>query len=126
MALQTIVIAPPGTLFAAGTTPFGPVSVPTGVFSASAHVDVAILLSTTLILTAGFELSQDSGVVWQPWGSAGRKANGIIPLGKNGLPQVDWFVVVPLPNPSNPNRQLRGFVTINEAVTTFLRVVLES
>jgi hypothetical protein len=127
MAAQTIVISPPSTPFTAGVHPFGPISVPVGAFAAEAHLAAGILLSATLVLSAGFELSQDSGVTWLSCGSAGLTSNGTIPVNpKTHLPMTDWWVRVQLDNPANANRQVRGSVTINELVSTFINVVLES
>jgi hypothetical protein len=126
MATQTIVIAPPGTPLTAGAHQFGPVSVPAGVFMAEVQVDAAILLSATLVVSAGFEFSQDSGATWLPGGSHELKSTGTVPLGKGGLPLTSWWGRAPLANPANPNRRVRGFVTINELVATFVRVVLTS
>lgn len=127
MAISTVIVSAPSTVFLTGVHSFGPIDVPVGVFAASAHLAASILLSTTLVLSAGFELSQDSGATWLPCGSAGLISNGtIFTDSKTGLPGTDWWVRVGLANQDNPNRKIRGSVTINEAVSTFINVQLES
>src|SRR6266571_4897291 len=119
--ITTISVAPVGSQFLAGVHPFGPVNVPVGAFAASARLSSAIQLSPTLVVSAAFELSLDGGASWTPSGSAELISDGTIGIDpKTGLPYTDWWVKVGLDEPSNPNRRIKGSVTINEMVTTFI------
>jgi hypothetical protein len=102
--------------YAAGTFPFGPVNLPTGITSAECRIDRAALTSPTLQINWKFELSQDDGVNWLPWGGAGT-GGGVIP----DAPFSSF--TVQLPNPTNPNRRIRGSMTLNEVATLNVKVV---
>lgn len=124
MATQTISILPMATYQPASRS-FGPLTVPVGVIGALLLFDTTNMHSTTTTAVADlrFELSQDAGATWLPWGACTLSgAPGNDP--KTGLPRTGFHVE--LPNPTNPDRRLRGTVDTTEAITTAVSVQLES
>jgi hypothetical protein len=107
--------------YAAGTFPFGPVNLPTGIESAECRIDRTALTSTTLQINWSFELSQDDGINWLSWGGAGTVGGVIQDEGGNTLTFSAF--TVQLPNPTNPNRRIRGSMSLNETATLNVKVI---
>lgn len=119
--MSTTSVLLPMATYPAGTRAFGPVVVPVGVTSARCSIDRTSLLSPSLQINWNFELSQDGGASWLPWGAAGT-AGGSIVSGKTGLPFTESNFEVEFPFPANTQRRLRGTVTLSEDATTSVSV----
>src|SRR3990167_9616049 len=87
------------------TQTFGPVAVPIGMMKVAIKVDRLDLTDAAVGLSWSIMLSLDAGLSWRPWGGAGT-VGGIVLNGKTGLPEPESSLVVDLPEPANPDRQI--------------------
>lgn len=120
MATTTFTVVPLGT-YAAGIHPFGPSAVPMGATILTARLDRTQLLSPTLTINWGLELSQDAGATWLPWGAAGT-VGGALVNPRTGLPITESSFRVELPSPADANFMVRGSVANNELATTMVNL----
>lgn len=76
-------------------------------------IDRVALSRVTLRMAWSIELSLDAGRTWLPWGAAETTGGDIINP-RTGLSYLESNFTVTLPEPENPDRQLRGQVSISE------------
>lgn len=96
----------------AGDYAFGPVVIPVGLVSLQIGIDRPDLTLSAVVEWA-CDLSLDSGGTWAPWGAA-RAIGGSFIDPETGLEALESYFTVPLPDPVNTERQLRGRITLNE------------
>ena len=101
-----------------GKQDFPAIAIDKGMSLVTAVIDRATMASASLQIDWSLELSLDGGVTWVFWGGAGTK--GGLLLSPKALPVTESTLSVELPQPDNPDRQIRGQVTVDEAVTTAL------
>jgi len=105
-----------------GTHEFESRSVPVGITTIRVSIDRADL-DVDAYIQWKLELSQDAGVTWLSWGSAGASGKPCIDPATSQNITVSWFQV-DLPNPSNENRRIRGSITLNMATKLGLMVTV--
>lgn len=113
--MATIILLSNRTL-PAGTQTYGPASIPVGLTSATLVIDRTNLTSPTLAINWSFELSQDNGQTWLPWGAAGT-IGGVLKDDQNKTITISSFTIA-LPGPAQAGWQGRGSVTCNESCIT--------
>jgi len=126
-----------------GTRTLPAVPIPIGVTGVEILRNRDDMTSPTLSMMLTMELSTDGGATWRPWGGHGT-VGGVFVSDRTGLVVTDDLfrvgllvghnpttrvtrvgaftvepdeVIEPGFEPTNPNRQLRGAFTTNEAVT---------
>ena len=126
----------PTTSVALPTASYGPatdlalsaVSVPTGITDVNMAFDRTLMTSPTLLIAWTVELSFDAGATWIL--IAGATAEGGVISTRNdkltGLPIIATVssIQAGLQDPENPDRQVRGFISLNEAVITQVTITL--
>jgi hypothetical protein len=120
--MATIVI--PVRDYAIGSHNLGPVALNVGLRRVAITLERSEWTDPASKVDARFELSLDGGTTWSPNPSGERdfpwgpfpvtfSAFGGIILGKDGQPSLLSGFVTDLPQPSNPDRRIRGTVTIS-------------
>lgn len=116
--MAAITVLPNGT-YAIGTRNLGPASVPQNLTLAKLALDGASMTNPALHVELTLDFSLDGGTTWAS--TTPSRATDPYPLGitldggaldKSGNPRAEYFVNAPLPDPTNPNRRIRGVVTI--------------
>lgn len=114
--------------YSVGVYTISPVSVPPG------YTRVYIKLMRALWLDPGtraswlIEVSQDGGTTWDtdPPAASGSTPGGISINPQTGLPRPFSLIYAALPQPGNPNRKIRGTVTVaGGPITTTIYAGLE-
>lgn len=121
---NSVLVSAPSVTVPVGVHPFGPVTLPSALgqvvvaFDITSHGD-----GSAASVAVAVELSLDGGATWQPFFSFERD-KGYAPIAEPGIPTGWAYMRVPkLPQPGNPNRQVRGTLTISNApLTTAVQV----
>jgi hypothetical protein len=117
MTTQTFTILPQGT-YPVGTRTLPAANVPQGAISATLALSRAQWLDPAVKVSARFELSVDGGVTWSPdpsgqsvwpWGNFPLTFESEGDPSGRGTSNVNGD----LGDPTNPNRKIRGTVTIS-------------
>jgi hypothetical protein len=95
-------------------------------------VDLTLTTKLTGAISFHYDLSLDGGVTWVDMGGAGldlSKAGFTVNalnqyLDSQGKVATETGMVIPLPDPTNPNRQVRGTVTVSETITTKVTITV--
>jgi hypothetical protein len=95
--------------YAVGVYPFSAIAIPTEYTQASLKVARSAWLNPLSKLKFTMEISFDNGVSWPQSFSA--TAQGGVAL-VNGLPAPFSFIGAPLPQPENPDREIRGSIEV--------------
>ena len=115
------IVLPQGT-YAIGSRTLGPVTIPTGVSSASLALSGTSMTNAALSLSLTLDLSLDGGVTWAS--TAPSHATDPFPvkvadmrggqLDRSGAARATYYISVwGIPDPNNVNRQVRALVTIS-------------
>ena len=103
--------------------------VPVGSTYVEAQLERVNFVGHTTEATASWalELSQDGGVTWLPWGTAGTLLHeSKVSRQKDGtLPPFSGFRVALSRDVENPLRKIRGTLTVTERTTTALTLVFD-
>ena len=130
MAVVTVL---PRATYPAGTRSFGPASIPVGLTSAMVLFDLSFLTALTAELHWTAEYSLDGGASWIDVGGGGLELPksgfsfvGPTLMGPEGTPvtQPPGILVRNLPEPTNPNRQMRGTMRLTEPFETIVTLTV--
>ena len=130
MAVVTVL---PRATYPAGTRSFGPASIPVGLTSATVLFDLSFLAGLTLELHWAVEYSLNGGTSWIDLGGGGLELakSGFVFVGptlmsSDGIPvtQPPGILVRNLPEPTNPNRQMRGTMRLTEPFETIVTLTV--
>lgn len=91
-------------------------AVPLGATLYKVGIDISQMGDPATSFDLAFDVSYDGGANWQFW-VGGHRDGGPALLDKNGVPQNIVGLDGPLQQPDNPDRQLRGSVTVDGPIT---------
>lgn len=90
-------------------------SIPVGIAYARLSIEAITWDDPDIFVIINLELSQDGGLSWGPGGSGYAKGGTVDRQGnRNSSAWWRWS----WPNPNNPNRKIRGTISINKAIKT--------
>jgi hypothetical protein len=112
---DTVLVSSPSVNLSVGDHPFGPSAVPTAWSVVVAAYDITSHgAGNTSAVSLMSDISLDGGATWQPFVGFARD-KGYAPTTEPGVPLGWAYVRIALPQPGNPNRQVRGVLTIANA-----------
>lgn len=114
----------PNRRYNQGTDTIGPVSIPVGATALKVRAtrdawpDIGGEVFSVLM-----QISFDGGNTWMDWGGFGAYGGDV--HGRDGSIVPESYCNVGLPDSQNPQRQLRGTVTVNRALNTAITVEIQ-
>lgn len=105
----------PNRTYQAGIISIPERSVPVGIASAKLTIEAATWDDPSISISVALELSQDGGLTWSPGGGGEAKGGTVDRQGnRNATAWFKWS----WPNPNNPDRKVRGAITVSKAIKT--------
>lgn len=114
----------PNRRYNQGVDTFGPVAVPVGAsqLTLKATRDAWPQIGSEIIQVIA-QMSFDGGNTWIDWGGFGAYGGDAIQRDGSIAPESTFNIA--LPDSQNPQRQLRGRVTVNRALNTAITVTVQ-
>lgn len=109
----------PSNTYMAGTRTIPSTAVPVGLGYFTLYVDVtsiAVAGGETKQISGFLEISLDGGAKWQLLVALGDWFVGGVPGPRAGSPPYVSSLGIGLPEPLNPNRRIRGEITLSDAI----------